>query len=292
MPESLISVRPRRVTDAASNAPAPTMAPKTFPEAAVQLRQDFHWNSWFLNTYWPENEPRMHRMAEVVDRRFPAAAGGSVLEVGCANGYAAALFRMLGYQVTATDAYDDPDRDKLFLQHGIPYTPTNLNDLTPLKEFADASFDIVLLGEVFEHILNCPAALLKGLYRILKPGGLLILTTPNPSTLANSLRVLTDGYVLWGTDEFMHQVKFDGEKIIDFGGIHYREYPLRITRQVLEKTGFGIGTCAYVSPGASPSQSGLKRLLKGFLRITHLDRWRLLSPGYLIEAYRPKSNPR
>ena len=50
--------------------------------------------------------------------------------------------------------------------------------------------DVVVLGEVFEHILNHPAGLLQAVFRILRPGGTVILTTPNPSTLINAVRLL------------------------------------------------------------------------------------------------------
>src|SRR5206468_2882198 len=112
--------------------------------------------------------------------------------------FVAYLFRKCGYEVWATDAFDNDERDRLFEKLGILYRTTNLNDPVPLSDYAPDSFDVVLLGEVFEHILNHPAGLLKSINRILCRGGLLVLTTPNPSTLANAVRVLRDTHLLWG----------------------------------------------------------------------------------------------
>jgi len=262
------------------------MSPVSFEKAVPMLVDEFHWNSWFLETYWPENAPRMELMAQLAIAHSPKPEETQLLEVGCANGYAAALFRLLGFQVAAADAYDDPRREELFLKLGIPYTSTNLNDPKPLLQFADGSFDCILLGEVFEHILNNPLELLKALNRILKPGGQLILTTPNPSTIANSIRVLQDNYILWGSKEFARISKFDGARIIDEGAIHYCEYPMRVTGELMQEAGFQIGLQRYVAPGWAPTQSPLKRLLKRLLKVTRLDRRRLLCPGYLVEGFK------
>ena len=56
-------------------------------------------------------------------------------------------------------------------QHG--YRSENLEQLT----FADASFDLVLTQEVFEHIFH-PDRAIKEIDRVLKPGGAYIMTVP------------------------------------------------------------------------------------------------------------------
>ena len=48
----------------------------------------------------------------------------------------------------------------------------------------DGHFDIVFMGEVLEHVWN-PLILLQETHRVLKNGGLLVITTPNPYHLAN-----------------------------------------------------------------------------------------------------------
>lgn len=45
--------------------------------------------------------------------------------------------------------------------------------------FAPGSFDVALFLEVFEHLLH-PFTAIREIKRVLRPGGLLILTTPNP----------------------------------------------------------------------------------------------------------------
>jgi SAM-dependent methyltransferase len=209
------------------------------------------------------------------------------LEVGCANGYVAHLFRLLGFEVSAVDAYDDEKRVELFHKSGVAYRETNLNAVAPLSEFPPESFDLVLLGEVFEHILNQPAGLLRGILRLLRPGGLLILTTPNPSTLANAVRLLRDGYLLWGTFEFLKETKVDGGRIIDRGDINYREYPAWVVQNLLTEIGYRVEGVRYVLAGSAPTQSTGKRLAKWLLRVSGLSNLRIVSPGYVIWATKP-----
>ena len=45
--------------------------------------------------------------------------------------------------------------------------------------FEDQSFDMVLCAEVLEHLIQSPGSMMREINRVLKPGGILILTTPN-----------------------------------------------------------------------------------------------------------------
>lgn len=258
----------------------------SYSESVQYLKKEFEWNPWFLKTYWPENEPRVHLMVRIARENLPAC--GRALEVGCANGYVAYLFRLLGYDVAAVDAYEDQKRSELFRKGGITYSETNLNSISPLSEFPSASFDLVLLGEVFEHILNSPAGLLAGVFRVLRPGGLVILTTPNPSSIANAVRLLRDQYVLWGTSEFLRETKLDGDRIIDRGDIHYREYPAWVVQDLMTEIGFLVGGVKYVGAGITDTQSVWKRCCKRLLALLRLGNQRLFSPGYIVWAARPR----
>lgn len=258
--------------------------------AAVEaLLQEFSWNPWFLETYWPENAQRVKSIVEVASKAAPSASGGprTVLEVGCANGYIAYLFSELGFRASAIDSYDEGKRDEMFARRDIAYSKGNLNDAPPLASFADNSMDVVVLGEVFEHILNHPAGLLQAVYRILHPGGTVILTTPNPSTLANSIRLLGDGYVLWGTPSFLREVKLQGDAVIDRGDIHYREYPAWIVCDLMKEIGYQIAGLQYYRAGIAPTHSTAKKAVKTLLALSGLSKTRPFALGYIIEARKP-----
>ena len=96
--------------------------------------------------------------------------------------------------------------------------------------FADADFAVVLFCEILEHLQQDPLAALREIRRVLRPDGVLILTTPNVRRLENLARMLA------------------GENIYDpysgYGpyGRHNREYTWRELELLLEHAGFGIET--------------------------------------------------
>jgi len=260
---------------------------RSYADAVRALVAEFHWNPWFLNTYWPENAQRVGTIVEMATRARPANADGrasTVLEVGCANGYIACLFNELGYRTFAIDSGKDPRRDEMFARRNIAYMDGNLNDAPPLSAYEDASMDVVVLGEVFEHVLNHPAGFLQAVHRILRPGGITILTTPNPSTLANSIRLLGDGYVLWGTPAFLRDVKLHDGRVIDRGDIHYREYPAWIVADLMKELGYRIDRVEYYRAGIAPTHTLPKKLVKALLALTGLSKARPFALGYIIEA--------
>lgn len=56
--------------------------------------------------------------------------------------------------------------------------------------YSDAEFDVVLFCEIIEHLLMDPVSALKEIKRVLKPYGVLVLTTPNVSRLENVSKMI------------------------------------------------------------------------------------------------------
>lgn len=84
--------------------------------------------------------------------------------------------KMLGYEVIGLDL--DPDRaTQLIDRHQLRVEKCDIEH-DPLP-FADGSFGLVLLNEVFEHLRINPFYTLSEIVRVLAPAGRLILTTPN-----------------------------------------------------------------------------------------------------------------
>ena len=261
----------------ASGAP-----PLPYSKAVKLMCKASEANKWFLDSYWPENEPRTRLMVEMVRDRFPISRDVTVLDVGCGLGYMTYLFHLLGYRAVGADGLRYPERDALFASAGIDYAEVNLNAPDGLSWVSSGSAHVVLLGEVIEHILNHPTGLLAELYRILRPGGLLLLTTPNPSTLMNAWRVLRDNYLLWGTPEFLDMPKVNAETgaLTTYAGLHYREYPAWVMRDTLVKLGFTCEDTRYCAAGATRVQPLWKQVAKKLVPQSS----RLLAPGYVIAA--------
>ena len=68
-------------------------------------------------------------------------------------------------------------------------TPSTAATSTPCAPSASRPADVVVAGEVIEH-LDDPGAFLDGLHALVAPGGLLVVTTPNASGLVNAAALL------------------------------------------------------------------------------------------------------
>ena len=105
--------------------------------------------------------------------RGAAAAGArSALEVGPGSGVYLPLMRSLFEEVTATDV-EDAFLARARQIDGVRVVRDDVTD----SALPPASFHVVLCSEVIEHLAD-PAPALRGLRRLLAPGGTLILSTP------------------------------------------------------------------------------------------------------------------
>jgi SAM-dependent methyltransferase len=124
---------------------------------------------------------------------------GRLLEIG-ANPYFMSLLlhRFTNYELAFTN-YFGPGRDANSSQTVLgnegttihfPFAHVNI-ETEPLP-YTDHSFDVVLMCEVIEHFTHDPLRALHEIRRVLKPGGILILTTPNVARLENVARLLSN----------------------------------------------------------------------------------------------------
>jgi SAM-dependent methyltransferase len=107
----------------------------------------------------------------------------------------------------------------------VPFVAANFNQVFPV-EFLDR-FEGVVASEIIEHLEN-PRQFLRQVFSILKPGGQLILTTPNVDN-AFSRAML----VRFGTFNGFRQQQYaiDG---------HITPLPLMVLRNAMAEAGFNI----------------------------------------------------
>ena len=127
-------------------------------------------------TWSEETLDRQVLMAQLVAARSPQ----SVLDVGCGGGQLLLeLARSGPARLVGVDA------GALELPARIEYRQADITERLPA---ADAEFDAVVLGEVIEHVPH-PDSLLREIRRVLAPGGVLVLSTPNLVCWANRVLV-------------------------------------------------------------------------------------------------------
>jgi len=107
--------------------------------------------------------------------------GKKILDVGCNTGYIPLLLYEKGFEVIGIDLFKEQieianDVKEHLNIHSDKLSFTQMDFLN--NNFPDNYFDYALLLEVIEHVTN-PWEFLEQFYRVLKPGGYLILSTPN-----------------------------------------------------------------------------------------------------------------
>lgn len=100
---------------------------------------------------------------------------GKVLEIGSGEGYGISELAPKAEQYIALDKYATPIANELKGNSNISFLQM---EVPPLSGIADESIDCVVTFQVIEHIQN-DEHFLSEIYRVLKQGGKLILTTPN-----------------------------------------------------------------------------------------------------------------
>jgi len=116
---------------------------------------------------------------------FVAAIGRGkhVLDLGCRSGALTTHF-LDGNSVVGLDV----DASALEKAAALGIEPVQANVEDPLP-FADASFDAVVAGELFEH-LQFPDGLVAEIHRVLRPRAVLVGSVPNAFRVQSRLRFL------------------------------------------------------------------------------------------------------
>jgi 2-polyprenyl-3-methyl-5-hydroxy-6-metoxy-1,4-benzoquinol methylase len=123
---------------------------------------------------------KLEQRFAILERSLPSklmAAGGTMLDVGCGEGYALAFFREKGWSVKGFD----------FSSAGIMSKNPSCGDalvtgdvfsLLKCEISAGRNYEVVWLQNVLEHVID-PIDLLAMLRTLVAPGGILVITVPN-----------------------------------------------------------------------------------------------------------------
>jgi 2-polyprenyl-6-hydroxyphenyl methylase / 3-demethylubiquinone-9 3-methyltransferase len=126
----------------------------------------------------------LHWLAAARGALVPKASRSDavLLDAGCGAGLLEPHVRDLGYRHVGVDLR----RSGLELSAGRGITPVG-GDVTALP-LADASVDVVVAGEILEHVTDLPGTVAE-LCRVLRPGGTVVLDTVNRTALGRFITV-------------------------------------------------------------------------------------------------------
>jgi 2-polyprenyl-3-methyl-5-hydroxy-6-metoxy-1,4-benzoquinol methylase len=135
-----------------------------------------------MSGYVPLNERRYRAHAKLL---AAVGTGKRVLDVGCSTGYLARPLSERGNTIVGIEL--DPVAARAAEQFCERVLVGDVEKMElPLEP---SSFDVVLCGDVVEHLRD-PVASLARLRRFLKPGGRIVLSTPNVANWAIRLSLL------------------------------------------------------------------------------------------------------
>ncbi|NOT09021.1 MAG: class I SAM-dependent methyltransferase [Gemmatimonadales bacterium] len=201
------------------------------PQPAPDELETLYGEAYFARSR--PGEPGYDRYLEEIDnirrtfddrlRFLPSQAAGScLLDVGAAIGLFVERARRAGWNAEGVE----PSQWAARYAHevlGQPVRPTTLE----AAQIAPQSVDVVTLWEVIEHLPD-PRATLAAIRRVLRPGGLLVLSTPDAGSLV--ARALGKRWPGWG-------------KIPE----HLFFFDRRTLGTLLTEQGFVVKTMRYVS---------------------------------------------
>lgn len=108
---------------------------------------------------------------------IPVIKGKKVLDVGCGNAYGTALMAVDAEEITGFD-YDRGTIEENKKKYGAVKNLHFVQGAVPPLPLPDACYDVVTAFQFIEHIEN-RKEFLKECIRVLKPGGVVMVTTPN-----------------------------------------------------------------------------------------------------------------
>lgn len=167
-------------------------------------------------------------------------AGKDVLDAGCGLGYGLEIIAAGGAaSVTGVDIDSEAvaEAERRFGEHAAAVRQGDLRELP----FDDGSFDLTICFEAIEHIQH-PEKALAELRRVLRPDGVLIVSSPNP-----------DAYV--GGNEF-HVHEFRPSELREAVGAHF-EHVAGYRQDAW------LGSAISAAAESSANGNGLPQLLLG-----------------------------
>jgi 2-polyprenyl-3-methyl-5-hydroxy-6-metoxy-1,4-benzoquinol methylase len=113
---------------------------------------------------------RKRRIKEYIKR-------GRILDIGCGRGLFLNIMRKDGWDVMGAE-FDEEIASNAFKAYGVSVKTGNPSEWG----LSDESFDVITINHALEHIKN-PVEILNASKRLLRKGGLLVIATPNISSL-------------------------------------------------------------------------------------------------------------
>ena len=186
-----------------------------------------------------------------------------ILEIGSYLGAVSVSLKKIGYSVSALDIpefHKSSSLRTLYEKNGIPFVGLNIKHSQ--LPYDSNSIDLVIACEVIEHLNFNPLPVLKEVNRILKNDGYIYIAMPNQTNIINRMKLFFGKSIHSPIDDFFRQLHRNDNMVV---GLHWREYTLIETIQLIEKMGFETVVRYYFSEKTNMETGLLRRVLRELL---------------------------
>lgn len=159
--------------------------------------------------------------------------GAKILDIGCFPLHLFLKLKELGFEVYGVSS----QHERVDLEN-----VESLNIETDKLPFKNNFFDLVLLTEVVEHLVVDPGVYLEKIKKVMKPDGLLFITTPNAAFLEKRIRAVLGLSTSFSLDELFNT---KSSKQIYFR--HNREFTLDELQKIMYRNEFSKVESGYFS---------------------------------------------
>lgn len=168
--------------------------------------------------------------------------GAKVLEIGSVPLLLTGALARMEFAITGADLA--PERFQAGIDRlGLSVVKCNIE--TEKLPFPDEAFDAVIFNEVFEHLRINPVFTLQEVHRVTRPGGRLLLSTPNLKSLRGIIHYVFRNKAYSCCANMYNEY----QKLETIGHMgHVREYTAREIEEFLEQIGFGVDEVVFRGP--------------------------------------------
>lgn len=151
--------------------------------------------------YYKTSEIRFIKLVELALESIPP--GSRLLDVGNAPGYLSQALFEAGFRIKGINLSREWDATYPSSDYLNRFDVSVFDVESGALPFADSSFDGVVFTEVLEHIaIRKPDEILGEFLRILRPGGVVVFSTPNVCNISNIIALLKGINIFWAPEIF------------------------------------------------------------------------------------------